>query len=60
MRVYPDDDLGTSLRNIFDFDIYKSETIERLGEILEHHGYAFIVVLPLNLVIYMHAQFGCE
>ena len=35
-------------------------TIERLGEILEHHGYAFIVVLPLNLVIYMHAQFGCE
>jgi hypothetical protein len=39
MRAYPDDDLETSLRNIFDFDIYKLETIERLGGILELHGY---------------------
>lgn len=38
MRAYPNDDLGTSLRNIFDFDIYKPETIERLAEILEHYG----------------------
>jgi hypothetical protein len=38
MRAYPNDDLGTSLRNIFDFDIYKHETIERLSEILELYG----------------------
>ncbi|KAF7986115.1 hypothetical protein HWV62_41553 [Athelia sp. TMB] len=40
MRAYPKDDLATSLRNIFDFDVYKPETIERLAEILEHYGLA--------------------
>ena len=41
MRAYPNDDLGTSLRNIFDFDIYKHETIERLKEILELYGWVY-------------------
>ncbi|KAG5651686.1 hypothetical protein H0H81_007817 [Sphagnurus paluster] len=38
MRAYPQDSLGDALRNIFDFDIYKPETIDKLAEILEHHG----------------------
>ncbi|KAG6885080.1 hypothetical protein C0993_006041 [Termitomyces sp. T159_Od127] len=38
MRAYPQDSLGDALRNIFDFDIYKPETIDKLDEILEHHG----------------------
>lgn len=37
MRAY-DDSLETSLRNVFDFDVYKPETMETLYEILEHHG----------------------
>lgn len=38
MRAYPSDNLETSLRNIFDFDIYKLDTMERLADILEHYG----------------------
>ncbi|KAG5641083.1 hypothetical protein DXG03_006055, partial [Asterophora parasitica] len=38
MRAYPQDSLGDALRNIFDFDIYKPETIDKLAEILERHG----------------------
>jgi len=38
MKAYPSDSLGDALRNIFDFDIYKPETIEKLSEILIHHG----------------------
>jgi von Willebrand factor A domain-containing protein 8 len=38
MRAYPNDSLGTSLRNIFDYDIYKPETIDQLAEILDRHG----------------------
>ncbi|KAF8056895.1 AAA domain-containing protein, partial [Lyophyllum atratum] len=38
ITAYPDDSLGEALRNIFDFDIYKPETIDKLAEILEHHG----------------------
>ncbi|KAF8581136.1 hypothetical protein K439DRAFT_1517023 [Ramaria rubella] len=37
MRAY-DDSLETSLRNVFDFDVYKPETMDTLYEILEHHG----------------------
>ena len=37
MRAYQDS-LETSLRNVFDFDVYKPETMEVLYEILEHHG----------------------
>ncbi|PPR05936.1 hypothetical protein CVT24_006658 [Panaeolus cyanescens] len=38
MKAYPSDSLGDALRNIFDFDIYKHETIDKLSEILIHHG----------------------
>ena len=39
MQAYPDDPLEVALRNIFDFDVYRRETIEKLAEILDHHGY---------------------
>ena len=38
LRAYPSDSLEVALRNIFDFDIYKPETIEKLADILDHHG----------------------
>ncbi|KAH9931510.1 AAA domain-containing protein [Fomitopsis serialis] len=38
MQTYPSDPLEATLRNIFDFDVYKPETITKLGEILDHHG----------------------
>ncbi|KAJ3565249.1 hypothetical protein NP233_g7756 [Leucocoprinus birnbaumii] len=38
MRAYPNDALGEALRNIFDFDIYKPEAIDKLSEILVKHG----------------------
>ncbi|KAF8909617.1 AAA domain-containing protein [Gymnopilus junonius] len=38
MKAYPSDSLGDALRNVFDFDIYKPETIDKLSEILIHHG----------------------
>ncbi|KAF9011991.1 AAA domain-containing protein [Cyathus striatus] len=38
MKAYPHDSSGDALRNVFDFDIYKPETIDKLAEILNHHG----------------------
>ncbi|KAJ7230837.1 AAA domain-containing protein [Mycena haematopus] len=38
LQAYPRDSLGDALRNVFDFDVYKPETIEQLAAILEHHG----------------------
>jgi von Willebrand factor A domain-containing protein 8 len=38
MRAYPSDSLETALRTIFDFDVYKPETIDKLAEILARHG----------------------
>ncbi|KAF8508458.1 AAA domain-containing protein [Hysterangium stoloniferum] len=38
MRAYTNDSLETSLRNVFDFDVYRPETTETLFKILEHHG----------------------
>jgi hypothetical protein len=40
MSSYPNDSLETTLRSIFDFDVYKKDTIEKLAEILDHHGFA--------------------
>ncbi|EPQ51988.1 hypothetical protein GLOTRDRAFT_132574 [Gloeophyllum trabeum ATCC 11539] len=40
MRAYPNDSLEDTLRNVFDFDVYKRETIDKLADILEHHGLA--------------------
>jgi hypothetical protein len=41
LQAYPSDSLGDALRNVFDFDVYKPETIEQLAAILAHHGYAW-------------------
>ncbi|KAJ7616381.1 AAA domain-containing protein [Mycena polygramma] len=38
LQAYPRDSLGDALRNVFDFDVYKPETIEQLAAILAHHG----------------------
>lgn len=38
LQAYPEDPLETALRNIFDFDVYRPATIEKLAEILDHHG----------------------
>ncbi|EPT01986.1 hypothetical protein FOMPIDRAFT_1119374 [Fomitopsis schrenkii] len=38
MQTYADDPLEETLRNVFDFDVYKPDTITKLGEILDHHG----------------------
>ncbi|KAI0643818.1 AAA domain-containing protein [Trametes meyenii] len=38
MQAYPDDSLDAALRNVFDFDVYKPETIAKLATILDHHG----------------------
>ena len=39
MHAYPDDSLETALRNTFDFDVYRKETIQKLSAILERHGF---------------------
>ncbi|KAA1472001.1 hypothetical protein DENSPDRAFT_859246 [Dentipellis sp. KUC8613] len=38
MRAYPNDTLDETLRNVFDFDVYKQDTIDKLADILRHHG----------------------
>jgi len=38
LKTYPNDSLGDALRNIFDFDIYKPDTVDHLAKILLHHG----------------------
>ncbi|KAJ3013283.1 hypothetical protein NUW54_g1635 [Trametes sanguinea] len=38
MQAYPDDSLEVALRNVFDFDVYKPDTIAKLADILDHHG----------------------
>ncbi|KAH9924969.1 AAA domain-containing protein [Epithele typhae] len=40
MQAYPSDSLEAALRNVFDFDVYKPETISKLQDILDHHGLA--------------------
>jgi hypothetical protein len=37
MQAYPADDLDDTLRNVFDFDVYRVETVEKLDEILRKH-----------------------
>ena len=44
MQAYPSDTLEAALRNVFDFDIYRPETISKLHDILDHHG--FVVPYP--------------
>ncbi|OBZ76548.1 von Willebrand factor A domain-containing protein 8 [Grifola frondosa] len=38
MQAYPNDSLESTLRNVFDFDVYKPDTIAKLADILDHHG----------------------
>ncbi|CDO72121.1 hypothetical protein BN946_scf184962.g64 [Trametes cinnabarina] len=38
MQAYPGDPLEVALRNVFDFDVYKPDTIAKLADILDHHG----------------------
>ncbi|KAH8982346.1 AAA domain-containing protein [Lactarius hatsudake] len=38
MQTYPDDELYDTLRNVFDFDVCRIETTEKLDEILRKHG----------------------
>ncbi|KAI9450095.1 AAA domain-containing protein [Lactarius psammicola] len=38
MQAYPDDEVDDTLRNVFDFDVYRIETTEKLDEILRKHG----------------------
>lgn len=41
MQAYPSDSLEAALRNVFDFDVYRPETISKLEDILDHHGCVF-------------------
>lgn len=38
LQAYPADPLETALRNVFDYDIYKPDTIDKLAQILKKHG----------------------
>ncbi|CCM05477.1 uncharacterized protein FIBRA_07698 [Fibroporia radiculosa] len=49
MQSYPSDSLETTLRNVFDFDVYKPETFDKLTDILDHHGYAYSFIPLLSL-----------
>lgn len=44
MQAYPGDSLEVALRNVFDFDVYKPETISKLADVLDHHGYVHLHV----------------
>ncbi|CAL1709976.1 unnamed protein product [Somion occarium] len=46
IKAYPNDSLETTVRNVFDFDVYKPDTINILADILDHHG---LVVKRLGL-----------
>ncbi|KAK7683695.1 hypothetical protein QCA50_013071 [Cerrena zonata] len=46
IKAFPNDPLESVIRNVFDFDIYKPETITILADILDHHG---LVVKNLGL-----------
>lgn len=42
MKAYPNDSLGESLRNVFDFDAFRPEMMGKLVDILEKHKYVNI------------------
>lgn len=39
MRAFPEDSLENTLRNVFDFDVYKPEAIDYLLEVFNRHGF---------------------
>lgn len=58
LQTYPNDSLGATLRNIFDFDIYKPETIDQLATILERHGFARLLLWNcLSLIRFADSTF---
>ena len=38
MQAYPNDELGETLRNVFDVDVYRIEATEKLEEVPQKHG----------------------
>jgi hypothetical protein len=40
MRAYPADELEDALRNVFDFDVYKPDAMDKLADVLRKHGCA--------------------
>ncbi|KZV72548.1 hypothetical protein PENSPDRAFT_674901 [Peniophora sp. CONT] len=38
MRAYANDDLDDALRNVFDFDAFRPDAMDKLADILRHHG----------------------
>ena len=38
IRAYPSDSLENAFRNVFDFDVYKPDTIDYLYEVMHTHG----------------------
>jgi len=39
MKAYPNESLGESLRNVFDFDAFRPDMMGKLVDILERHKY---------------------
>lgn len=42
MRAYPTDKLNDALRNVFDFDAFRPDAMDKLADILRHHGQVII------------------
>lgn len=38
LSAYPNDSVDNALRNTFDFDVYRPDAIEKLEDVLIHHG----------------------
>ncbi|KAH9046612.1 AAA domain-containing protein [Lactarius hengduanensis] len=51
MQAYPDDELDDTLRNVFDFDVYRIEITEKLDEILRKHGSVPVGAVQSDAVI---------
>ncbi len=50
LQAYPNDELDDTLRNVFDFDVYRIETNEKLDEILRKHG-SVVHAVRSNIVV---------
>ena len=53
MQVYPEDSIETAIRNVFDFDVYKRDTMRALLDILEHHRQVTIIISRKCWVTYI-------
>lgn len=50
IRAYPDDPLEDAFRNVFDFDMYKPETLDYLQDVMEHHGSVGFFLMRRSLI----------